>query len=350
MSITKTSFGVVNGNVDIDLYTITNKAGASISVSTLGAGLVKIMMPSKNGNLVDCILGYDKAEDYMDPDRGYQGLVIGRCANRIAGGKFTLNGVEYNITKNLNNCLTLHGAGRLSFNKWSVEEIDESENAIMLSFFSPDMEDGFPGNFTCIVRYTLTEDNVVRIEYNAASDVKTIANITNHAYFNLTGEEGTIDDHYLKVNADYYTETGENIIPTGDLAPVENTPLDLTTIKRIGDGLHSDFADVVAVGGYDHCFCLRNKKGEFAECAVLEERNTGIRLTAYTDMPAVQVYTSNCMIDSIGKDGKKTSKFSGVCLETQMYPNAVNQPKFPSVEIDADHPLETTTEFRFTII
>lgn len=348
MSIVKEAFGTVHEDEPVALYTITNGQGASISISTLGAGLVRVLMPGKDGALGDCILGYDSPQPYLNPDHGYQGLIVGRCANRIAEGRFTLDSIEYNLPKNHNNCLCLHGAGRLSFNVWTVEET--GDHYITLSFFSPDMQDGFPGDFTALVRYTLTQDNTVRIEYTATTDRKTICNMTNHAYFNLACDASTVDDHALMINADYYTETDENIIPTGHLKPLAGTPMDFTELRRIGDGIDAAYQDIIDVRGYDHCFCLRNKKGEFSQCAVLEHSGSGRRLEVYTDMPAVQVYTANWMVDSVGKYGLPTGYRRGICLETQMYPNSPNQPKFPSVVIDEENPFESVTEFRFSVI
>ncbi|MCC8023282.1 MAG: galactose-1-epimerase, partial [Clostridiales bacterium] len=226
MGMKKTLFGTIPGEGDVQLYTITNAQGASISVSTLGAGLVRLLMPDRNGVLGDCVLGYDFPDPYLDARNGYQGLVVGRFANRIAGGRFHIDGIEYNVPKNQDNCLCLHGAGRLSFHNWN--EVQSTDNSLTLSFFSPDMEDGFPGNFTCTVRYILTAANTVRIEYRVESDRRTIANVTNHAYFNLACDERTIDDHLLTVHADYYTETDEHIVPTGNLKPLQDTPLDFT--------------------------------------------------------------------------------------------------------------------------
>lgn len=348
MSIIREMFGRLPSEEKVDLYTITNASGASISVSTLGAGLVRVLMPDRDGKLGDVILGYDNPSDYLDPDNGYQGLVVGRVANRIAGGRFVLDGIEYNIPKNQDNCLCLHGAGRLSFHVWDVKE--HTDNSITLSFFSPDMEDGFPGNFTCVVKYTLTPDNTVRIAYKASADRRTIANITNHAYFNLACDESSINDHYLMINADRYLETGEHIIPTGGFKDVADTPMDFTSLKRIGDTIESDFQDMVDVLGYDHCYCLRNQKGEFAKCARVEERASGRAMEVWTDLPAVQFYAANCLADSMGKYGLKSGYRRGMCLETQLYPDAVNHPDFPSCYIEKNDPMVTTTEFRFSVI
>lgn len=346
MSIIREPFGRLSSGEKADLYTIKNQAGASISVSTLGAGLVRVCMPDRDGKPGDVVLGYDNPVDYLDADNGYQGLVVGRVANRIAGGRFILDGIEYNVPKNQDNCLCLHGAGRFSFHLWSVEK--HTDNSIRLGFFSPDMEDGFPGNFTCFVTYTLTDDNTVRIAYHASADRKTVANLTNHAYFNLACDESSINDHYLMVNADTYLETGEGIIPTGGKKDVAGTPMDFTSLKRIGDTIESEFEDMIAVKGYDHCYCLRNQKGTFAQCARLEERQSGRALEVWTDMPAVQVYAANCLADSMGKYGLKSGYRRGLCLETQLYPDGPNHAEFPSCYIDENDPMDTVTEFRFS--
>lgn len=348
MSIIREPFGQLPSEEKVDLYTITNESGASVSVSTLGAGLVRILVPGRDGKLGDVILGYDNPEAYLNPDNGYQGLVVGRVANRIANGRFMLDGIEYNVPRNQDNCLCLHGAGRLSFHLWKVEE--HTDDSITLSFFSPDMEDGFPGNFTCVVKYTLTEDNTVRIAYKASADRKTVANLTNHAYFNLACDESDINNHYLMINADAYLETGEHIMPTGGVKSVVGTPMNFTSLRRIGDTIGSEFQDMVDVLGYDHCYCLGNEMGQFARCARVEERESGRALEVWTDLPGVQFYAANCLADSMGKYGLKSGYRRGFCLETQLFPDAPNQPGFPSCYIDENAPMVTTTEFRFSVL
>lgn len=347
MSIIREPFGTLDDGCKVDTFTIKNNSGAKLVLSTLGAGIVKILMPDKDGVLGDCVLGHNDPKLYAIPDNGYQGLTVGRVANRIGNGRFVLDGIEYNVPRNCNNCLCLHGAGRFSFNTWEVE--GTTDNSVTFSFFSPDMEDGFPGNFTCKLTYTLTEENIVRLDYIASADTKTVANLTNHAYFNLACDNSKIHDHILMLNSDFYTETDESIIPTGNFKTVKDTPMDFTSAKKIGDGIDSDFEDIVAVGGYDHCFCLRNNKGEFALAARLEDEVSGRVLEVYTDMPGVQVYTCNGMPESQGKDGVNPGYRRGVALETQLYPDTPNKPDFPSCYIDENEPLVTTTEFRFSV-
>ena len=223
MSITKTFFGKVKDE-NVDLYTITNENGASVSIQTFGAGIQAVNVPDKNGVLGDVMLGFDKPEYYADPDLGYQGLVVGRVANRIRDAKFVMDGKEYH-TPNNQGTWTLHGGGRFSFSVWEVEET--TEDSITLVKFSPDMEDGFPGNFTMKVKYTFTDDNILRITYSVLSDKKTVANPTNHAYFNLNAKPGSrIESHMLKINADQFTETDGDQLPTGELGNLKGTMMD----------------------------------------------------------------------------------------------------------------------------
>lgn len=331
----------------VDLYTLTTDDGASVSIATLGGGLIKMMMPDSNGNLGDCILGFEKAAPYLDQNNGYLGLLVGRVANRIGGGSFTLDGVKYTLPINDNGVNCLHGANRLSYNIWTVE--DAADDHLTLSFFSPDMEDGFPGNFNCVVTYTLTEDHTLRIAYKATSDKKTYVNLTNHAYFNLACNEDTIYEHILQLNADKYTVIDQYSIPTGENRPVAQTAMDFTTPKRLGQDIHSDMPDVQAVGGYDHNFCLRNAEGEFAQAVIFSEPVSGRRLEVWTDMPGIQIYTSNFLAEEMGKHGLKNGLHRGCCFETQRYPDAPNKPDFPSAILMPGDVFETVTEFRFSV-
>lgn len=348
MSIIRENFGTIPNGEKIDLITITNESGASISVSTLGAGLVRVIMPDKNNQLGDCILGFDNPTDYLDPDKGYQGLVVGRVANRIANGRFTLDGIEYNVTKNSDNRLCLHGAGRFSFNQWNI--IETTDESVTLSFFSPDMQDGFPGDFICVTKYTLTEDNTVRIEYKASSDRKTIASLTNHSYFNLSCDESLIHDHYMKVNADSYLETSAEGVPSGEILSVDDTPMNFREFHQIGERIDEDFPALNNGKGYDHCYVINSKPREFTECAVLEDRKSGRRMSVYTDMPAMQIYTANCLGECMGKNGLKSGFRRAVCFETQFQTDFPNQPDFMQGIIDENEPLITKTEFRFSVI
>lgn len=348
MSITKKLFGKLNGN-NIDLYTITNKSGASVSIQTLGGGIQSLMMPDRNGKMGDVVLGFDEPELYTDTDLGFQGLLVGRVANRIRDAKFKIDGAEYKLPQN-QGTWTLHGGGRFSFTPWEVKETTDS--SITLSKFSPDMEDGFPGNFTLTVKYTLTEENTLRLEYTVLSDKKTVANPTNHAYFNLScNPDKTIEEHYLKINADYFTETDDSQLPTGELGELKGTMMDFSEMHKIGDKIDEPFRAIIDGIGYDNNYCLRNKPGEFAEAAVLYDEESGRKMTVYTNLPGVQLYCGGWLAkeNNPGKANGKVTFRRGAALETQFYPDSVNFPeKFPFAYVEANKEFKTTTEFRFT--
>ncbi len=349
MSITKKPFGTLEDGTAVDLYTITNKNGASLSLQTLGGGIQALCVPDRNGKLADVVLGFDEPQPYLIGDTGFQGLLVGRFANRIRDARFTLDGVEYRLPANQGSW-TLHGGGRFSYTVWEVKET--SNNSVTFEKFSPDGEDGFPGNFTMTVKYTLTEDNTVRIEYTILSDKKTPANPTNHAYFNLGGRpQDTIENHLLKINADYFTETDPDQLPTGEITAVEGTMMDFRQAHKIGDNIDVPFRATLGDVGYDNNYCLRNKFGEFAEAAVLYDEESGRKLTVYTDMPAIQLYCGGWLAKS-GNKGKENGNVTyrrGVALETQFNPDSVNFPeKFGIVYAEAGKEFKTTTEFRFT--
>lgn len=350
MSIKKSIFGNVNGT-DIELYTITNKNGASASLMTLGAGIQSLYMPDRNGVTGDVVLGFESPEPYLNPDNGYQGLAVGRYANRIRNASFSIDGVEYR-TPNNQGTWTLHGGGRMSFNVWEVKEFDE--NSVTFSFFSPDMQDGFPGNFTLEIKYTLTQDNTLRIEYTASSDKKTVANPTNHAYFNLScNAEKTVEDHLLQINADCFTETDGDQLPTGVISKVKGTMLDFTEMHKIGDKIDEPFRAVIEGKGYDNNYCLRNSKiGNLSQAAILADEESGRKMEVWTDLPGIQLYCGGWLEKDLtqGK-GDSIVKFRrGAALETQFYPNSLNIPEFPFIYVEPDKPLKTVTEFRFSVM
>ncbi len=330
----------------VDEYTLTTDDGASITVSTLGGGLREVMMPDRDGKLGDCILGYETPEPYLIQSNGFMGLLVGRFANRISNASFELDGATYRLPANDNtNCL--HGGGRFSYNTWKVEEA--ADDHLTLSFFSPDMQDGFPGNLTCTVTYTLTEDHTIRIAYRAVSDKNTYVNFTNHAYFNLACDGSKIYDHTLWLDADRYMVIDEISAPTGELPPVAGTPMDFTEPKPIGETILCDMADIQAVGGIDHNFCLNSAAGAFAKAAVFAEPKSGRALEVWTDLPGLQVYTANALPEGMGRHGLMNGKHRGCCFETQQYPDAPNHPEFPSSLLRAGETFETVTEYRFVI-
>lgn len=351
MSITKSNFGVLKNGEEVELYTITNKNGASVSLMTLGAGIHSLNMPDKNGVIGDVVLGFDNPEYYTDPDLGFQGLVVGRYANRIRDAKFSIDGVEYHTPKN-QGTWTLHGGGRFSFNIWNVDCTDD--NSVTFSFFSPDMQDGFPGNFKMAVKYTLTDDNTLELKYTVLSDKKTVANPTNHSYFNLSCDGSkTIEDHLLQVDADRFTETDESQLPTGELGELKGTMMDFSSMHRIDDRIDEPFRAVIDSIGYDNNYCLYNKEiGKLSRAAILAHEGSGRKMEVWTDLPGIQVYCGGWLAKS-GNPGKKGSLVTyrrGVALETQFYPDSVNHPNFPFKYIEPNREFQTVTQFRFSVL
>ena len=349
MAVEKTFFGNIHNNTPIYLYKITNKNGAFVTLQTLGAGVQSLYMPDRNGNLADVVLGFDSPEPYLNPDYGYQGLTVGRWANRIRDGKFVFQGKEYHTPQN-QGTWTLHGGGRFSFTPWEVEET--GENYVLFMRFSADGEDGFPGDVTMRVKYILTDENVLRIEYSVISDVDTVANPTNHTYFNLSGDSSkTVEAHYLQVLADQFTETDESQLPTGELGDVKGTMMDFTALHKIGDNIDVPFRAIIEGIGYDNNYCLRSKDGSFAKAAVLEDKASGRKMEVYTDLPGIQVYCGGWLSKdyTVGKGNSLVTYRRGVALETQFYPDTVNFPEtFPFWYVKANEEFRTATEFRFT--
>lgn len=351
MSVEKSLFGYLDDNTQVDLYKITNKNGAYVTLQTLGAGIQSIYMPDRNGRLADVVLGFDNPQDYTNPDYGYQGLVVGRWANRIRDAKFTFNGVEYHTPQN-QGTWTLHGGGRFSFTLWDVDEV--TDYSVTFKKFSPDMEDGFGGNFTLKVTYVLTDDNALEITYSVLSDKDTVANPTNHAYFNLSGENyTTIENHYLQINADYFTETDDSQLPTGELGEVKGTMMDFTSAHKIGDKMDEPFRAIIDGIGYDNNYCLRNKGiGKMDLAAVLYHQESGRKMEVYTDLPGIQVYCGGWLSKdyTVGKADNVVRFRRGVALETQFYPDSVNHADaFPVKFVKANKEFVTKTTFKFSV-
>lgn len=350
MSIERSVFGTLAGS-EVELYKITNKNGASVSLMTLGGGIQSLCVPDKNGVMGDVVLGFNSPEPYVNGDYGYQGLLVGRYANRIRDAKFSIDGVEYNTPAN-QGTWTLHGGGRFSFSIWSVDEV--ADNSVTFSFHSPDMEDGFPADFTMKVKYTLTDDNTLRLDYSVIADRKTVANPTNHAYFNLScNSDKTIEEHLLQINADYFTETDECQLPTGELGEVKGTMMDFTEMHKIGDKIDEPFRAIIDGIGYDNNYCLRNQEiGKMAQAAILADEESGRKMEVWTDLPGIQLYCGGWLKKDYteGKGDSIVKYRRGVALETQFYPDAVNHNNFPFVYVQANEEFKTTTEFRFSTL
>lgn len=326
MSITKENFGTTPDGKKVDLYTLTNLSGSKTKVINFGGYITFLQLPDRNGKLADIVLGYDTLKQYIN-DTAYLGSLIGRFGNRIAKGKFTLNGAEYTLATN-NGPNHLHG-GINGFNKvaWNAQPIDDpSGPGLKLTYLSKDGEEGFPGNLSCTVVYTLTNNNEMKISYEATTDKATIVNLTSHSYFNLAGHNsGDILGHELMLNADNYTPADDTLIPTGQIAPVKGTNVDFTKPTAIGERITK------VAGGYDHNFVLNNKKCELGLAARVYEPKSGRVMEIYTTEPGIQFYSGNFLDGSAKGKGAAYKKHTGFCLETQHYPDSPNKPNFPSV-------------------
>ena len=319
-----------------------------MNVINYGGIIVSLVVPSKDGTPVDVVLGYDSLASY-EQKNPFFGALVGRYGNRIAGGKFTLDGKEYDLVKN-NNGNHIHGGTR-GFDKvlWDIEEVATDDGvAIKLSYLSKDMEEGYPGNLNVEVTYTLTADNKVVFDYRATTDKKTIVNLTQHAYFNLTGgAKKDILSHEIMLNADHFVEVDKALIPTGKLLPVEGTPLDFREPKRIGERIDDDHQQIQFGLGYDHCWVLNGDGMKLA--AEVFEASTGILMTVHTTEPGIQFYTGNFLDGTLkGKNDVVYEKGAGFCLETQHYPDSINRPEFPSCVLRPCEVFKSTTIYAFS--
>ncbi|MBP3332292.1 MAG: galactose mutarotase [Tidjanibacter sp.] len=329
----------VNG-AQTGLYTITNANGMEVCITNFGGRVVSIMAPDKDGNMLDVVLGFDNVQSYIDVPSDF-GASIGRYANRINDGKFTLDGVEYALPTN-NFGHTLHGGpAGWQYQVYEVEEV--TPNSIVLVRNSPDGDENFPGNVVATVTYTLTDDNKLDIAYEAETDKPTIINMTHHSYFNLNGDpKNNILDNILWLNADNYTPVDSTYMITGEILPVAGTPMDFTSPKAVGAEIEDfDFEQLKNGNGYDHNWVL-NTAGDISQVAAeLYSPNTGIVVRVYTDEPGIQFYSGNFLEgNAIGKKGIAYGQRSAVCLETQHYPDSPNKPEWPSVVL---RPGETYT-------
>lgn len=343
MKITKSDFGSINTDENIHIFHLENTSGAYVEVLDFGCRLVKIVVPNREGKMTDVCLGFDTIEDYVK-DNASLGAVVGRVANRIKDGRFTLNGKEYQLAIN-NGSNHLHG-GLLGYGSklWDAKVQD---NKLVLTMNSADGEEGYPGNLILTVTYTWSEDNELSILYEASTDADTLLNVTNHAYFNLNGEgSGDILSHDLFIDADAITELDDTQAPTGELIAVDGTPFDFRNMHIIGKYTNSDYEQFRKFGTYDHNFVI-NGDG-LREAAVLQSKDSGIRMTCFTDQPGMQLYVANSAMGLAGKEGKTYEAFSSVCLETQHFPDAINHENFPSIIISPDEPFRSKTLYHFS--
>ena len=347
MEVKKEAFGRLADGTAVDIYTLTNKAGLEARITTSGAILVSLRLPDRTGAFADVNLGFDGLAGYLGT-HPYFGAIIGRYGNRIAKARFTLDGVDYALPPN-NNGNTLHG-GIKGFDKvvWAAEPVRSADGAgVKLAYLSKDGEEGFPGNLSVTVVYTLTDANELRIDYEAVTDKKTPINLTNHAYWNLKGEgRGDVLGHVLRLEADGITavDSAANLIPTGEIVPVAGTPFDFTSPHAIGERIAK------VEGGYDHNFVLRSGGGTLALAARVEEPESGRVLEIWTDQPGIQLYTGNFLDGTVvGKGGKAYGKHFAFCLETQHFPDSPNHPNFPSTILEPGQTYRTTTVHKFSV-
>jgi aldose 1-epimerase len=340
-------YKVIDGKT-VELFLLHNEKGAEVSVINFGAKIVSILVPDKNGKQVDVVLGKSNIDDYLNDQEPYFGAVCGRTANRIADGRFVLDGEEYQLAVN-NGPNSLHG-GIKGFNAvvWDAKPLDEQ--TLELSYFSKDGEEGFPGNLSVTVIYRLTDDNSLEIEYKATTDKTTILNLTNHSYFNLSGEgDPYIGDHELQINAGYYLPTSDVAIPLGKPENVEETPFDFRTPHTIGGRIEDEFTQLIFGNGYDHNFIIDGAGEDLVLCAKAISPQTGIVMEVFTTEPGVQLYTGNFLDGSFpGKNGHYYPKRSAFCLETQHFPDSIHHPQYPSTVLNPGEVFASKTIFKFT--
>jgi aldose 1-epimerase len=351
MAIEKELFGTMPSGEDIYIYNLKNSNGMETKICTYGGSIVSSIVPDKNGKFHDVVLGYDSLEGYLKGDK-YFGALIGRFGNRIQYGKFTLNGIEYTLAQN-NGENHLHG-GLQGFDKvvWGAKIVENSPNTLELSYFSPDGEEGYPGNLNINVTYVLTEDNAIEIYYTATTDKDTIVNLTNHAYFNLSGHSsGNVLNHKLMINADNFTVNDEFSIPTGEIKKVEDTPMDFRTLTLIGKNINSDYEQILFGNGYDHNWVLNTDGSADFKAAQVVDENTGIVMDVYTTTPGIQFYSGNFLDGSdIGKDSAIYNMRSGLCLETQYFPNSINCTNFKSPILKVGQEYKHKTIYKFSTL
>ena len=349
--MSQTSFGTMpDDGRQVMLYSLRNSNGMEMSVMNYGGIIVSLKVPDKQGNAEEVTLGFDSLKQYID-NNPYFGALIGRYGNRIANGGFSLDGQKYELPTN-DGTNQLHG-GPKGFDKmyWDITPGSDS-TSLILTYQSPDGEQGYPGNLSAEVRYTLTDDNEVRIDYKATTDKTTVVNLTNHTYFNLTGDpaQNSILNHSLQINADQFLPVDEKLIPTGELKRVSGTPFDFTTAHVVGERIEDDDAQLKVGGGYDHCWVLNDHDGSLKPVATLTEPQSGRRMDVLTTEPGIQFYSGNFLNESLVARHGPCATRSALCLETQHFPDSPNKPDFPSVVLKPGDTYTSTTVYRFTTL
>jgi len=347
----KQAFGSTADGQPVDIYTLTNKNGMQASVITYGGILTRLQTPGRAGQLDDVVLGFDDLASYLK-GHPYMGAIVGRYGNRIGNARFTLDGIEYKLAAN-NGPNALHG-GLKGFDKvvWQARDASDAQaERLELRYLSKDGEEGYPGNLSVTVVYSLTDQNELRIDYSATTDKDTVVNLTNHSYFNLGGSsEPDILGHELTLYADRFTPVDKTLIPTGELRSVEGTPFDFRKPALVGARINQKDEQLGFGGGYDHNFVLSSGGGSLALAARVREPKSGRVMEVLTTEPGIQFYTGNFLDGSLtGRGGRVFTKRSGLCLETQHFPDSPNKPAFPSTELKPGQKYQTTTVYRFSV-
>lgn len=351
MAWKKEIFGTLANGAQADKYTLTNENGVSASFTNLGGIWLEMIVPDKNGKMDDVLLGFDSVEDCLTKG-GHLGEIVGRNANRIGGAAFTLNGITYALVINSGSRNNLHSGPDYYRERLWDAEVEETGlgTRITFSLFSPDGDQNYPGNANIAVSYTLTPDNSLRLDYQMVCDEDTIANFTNHAYFNLAGHAaGSVLEQKVWMDADTFTVPDAESIPTGELASVKGTPMDFTEMKAIGREIEADYVPLRIGNGYDHNWALNHAKGELALSAKAVDEASGRVMEVYTDLPGVQFYTGNGLNGETGKGGAVYAPRTGYCFETQYFPDAINKPQFDSPVLKAGEEYKTTTIYKFCV-
>ena len=344
-----TNFGKTAGGADVMMYTLKNAGGMEVDIISLGATLRAVRVPDKNGVIRDVLLGYDTPAEY-EAVNGFLGTVIGRNGNRIAGAQVTIEGTTYQLEANENENNLHSGSKGFHTVLWTATEADDAH--VVLTYHSPDGEQGFPGNMDVVVTYTLTDAGELGINYKATTDKTTVANFTNHAYFNLNGHEsGSAEGQELEIFASYYTPVADGkSIPTGAIASVSGTPMDFRQMTKIGARINDDFDQLKYTGGYDHNYVLDKADGSLQLAARAKAAESGIQMDVYTTCVGVQFYAGNFVGGQKGKGGVDYVKRQGFCLETQYFPNSVNEKNFKQPFLAPGETYDSTTKYCFSAV
>jgi len=351
VSITKEAFGTTTDSIDVDKYTLKNQKGMEISIITYGGIITSWTAPDKKNKYQDIVLGFNNLPDYQKATTFF-GALIGRFGNRIANGKFSLDGTQYTLATN-DGKNHLHG-GVKGFDKvvWTAAEVStDSTASLVLTYLSKDMEEGYPGNLQTKVTYTLTNENALEVDYEATTDKKTIVNLTQHSYFNLSADfSKPILDHEITINADKFVPVDATLIPTGALKDVANTPFDFRTPKTMGKEIATENEQLKKGMGYDHCWVLNNQNEGVRLAATAYEKESGRLLEVFSDEPGIQLYSGNFLDGTLpSKTGGTYAHRTGFCLETEHYPDAPNQKDFPSVVLNPGEKYESKTVFKLSV-